>query len=408
MKISFPPDFIFGTSTSACQIETAFEHDWLNIKARDGNIFNRTTDHESKLIEDIDIIASLAPHYRMSMMWSKLQRKAYATLEPSAVRDYCGFLKALNERGVSIMLVIHHFANPLWFTEAGGWENEGNIAAWVNFGEQVAEIFGERVTMWNTFNEPNLYAAMAYVTGEFPPFQKNLVKANRVLKNIAQAHDLIYDILKKKTHGIPVGISHNCTSFGAENLLGYLPARITDWLYMSYAGDLFKKTDFFGMSYYARIGFDPLPATYLTDPQRIKKHGKKHDDMWEYYPQGLEENIMRFWEKYKKPVYITENGICTQDDRKRVLAISDYMKSLYAAISKGADIRGYYHWTAWDNFEWSLGPSYNFGLYSVNPVSGERTKKPSADIYRTLAFTKEIDLSDAYAQSDIDHCQQSQ
>ena len=401
MKISFSPQFIFGTSTSAYQIETAFEHDWLNIRSKDGNIFHRTTDHESNKYEDIDIIASLAPHYRMSMMWSKLQRKAYATFEPSAVSEYSGFLKALNERGVSVMMVIHHFANPLWFSESGGWENDQNIPAWVNFGEQLAEVFGKYIAMWNTFNEPNLYTTMAYVAGEFPPFQKNLIKAHRVLKNIAEAHDLMYDILKRKTPGIPVGISHNCTSFGAENLFGYLPARITDWLYMSYPCGLFRRTDYFGMSYYARIGFDPFPATYVTDPQRIIKHGKEHDDMWEYYPQGLEENIMRFWREYKKPIYITENGICTRDDRKRIVAIGDYMKALSRAISKGADVRGYYHWTTWDNFEWNLGPSYNFGLYSIDPVSGTRKRKPSADLYSRLAFTKEIDLSDVYEQSDI-------
>ena len=400
MKIRFPADFIFGTSTSSYQIETAFEHDWLNISSRDGNIFNRTTDHEKRLEEDIGIIGSLAPHYRMSLMWSKLQRRSYAQFDPAVVREYTDFLGALRAQGTEVMMVMHHFANPRWFSESGGWENDENIGAWINFGEQLVETFGDYVSRWNTFNEPNLYTGMAYVAGEFPPFKTNFVKAKRVITNLAEAHDLIYDIIKKRDPGKPVGISHNCTCFEAENLLGYLPAKVFDWCYMTYPEDLFKKTDFFGMSYYARIGFDPFPVTYISSPEKLEKSGRAHDDMWEYYPAGLEENIMRFWKKYKKPIYITENGICTGDDTKRVSAIGDYMKALSGAMARGADVRGYYHWTAWDNFEWSLGPTFNFGLYSVDPVTMERRKKPSAEIYAKLAFTKEIDLNGRCRQND--------
>lgn len=408
MKIRFPGDFIFGTSTSAYQIETAFEHDWFQVRARDGNIFHRTTDHEKRRDEDISIIASLAPHYRMSLMWSRLQRKAYAKFDEAVVMEYSHLLGSLRARGVSIMMVIHHFANPLWFSKDGGWENDRNISAWINFGEQLVERFGTYVSFWNTFNEPNLYTSMAYVAGEFPPFKRNILTANRVIRNMAAAHHAMYGIIKMKDPGKPVGISHNCTSFKAENALGFLPSKIFDWSYNSYSAELFEKNaDFFGMSYYARIGFDPLPITSLTSPRKLEKSGKVHDDMWEYYPAGLEENIMRFWDKYKKPIYITENGICTGDDTRRIAAIGDYMKALSAAISRGADVKGYYHWTAWDNFEWSLGPTFNFGLYSVDPVSMERRKKPSADIYSKLAFTREIDLTNVYKENDNVHCQPS-
>ena len=176
---------------------------------------------------------------------------------------------------------------------------------------------------------------------------------------------------------------------------------------MSYAEDLFRNTDFFGMSYYGRIGFDPLPVTRITTPQKLQKNGKAFDDMWEYAPSGLYENIMRFWKKYKKPIYITENGICTADDTKRVSAIRDYMKALSQSISDGADVRAYYHWTAWDNFEWSLGPTYNFGLYSVDPVTMERKKKASADLFASIAFTGEIELNNPYIQSDTSRCSPS-
>lgn len=392
MHINFPDDFIFGTSTSAYQIETPFDHDWCNVRSRDGHIFNRTTDHEQRLADDVTIITSLAPHYRMSLMWSKLQRAPYATLDMTAVHEYALLLKSLTDRGVKIMMVLHHFANPEWFAAAGGWQNKQNIDLWINYAKQVVETFGEYVDSWNTFNEPNLYTAMGFVVGEFPPFRKNILKANQVIRNLAQAHERIYDIIKTSYPGKWVGISHNSAVFEAENLFGVIPARIVDWCYMTYAENLFRKTDFFGMSYYARIGLDPSPVTSITSPQKMSAKGKQHDDMWEYYPQGLEACIMRFWERYKKPIIITENGICTADDTKRVQALSDYMLTLSNARRKGADVRGYYHWTAWDNFEWTLGPTFKFGLYACDPVTKVRTKKPSADVYSKLAFTKEIDI----------------
>ena len=408
MTIRFPDNFIFGTSTSSYQVETAFEHDWHGVKSRDGHIFNRTTDHEKYFVEDARIIASLAPHYRMSLMWSKLQQRPHALFDQATVGEYSRLFDALHDNGVKIMMVIHHFANPSWFAEAGGWENKTNISAWLDFGEQLIETFGKYVALWNTFNEPNLYTAMGYVLGEFPPFKKDLLKANKVIRNIATAHDLMYDMIRKKDPGKPVGISHNCALFQADNIAGFLPAKIVDWCYMSYAEDLFRKTDFFGMSYYGRIGFDPFPVTRITTPQKLQKSGKASDDMWEYAPHGLHENIMRFWNKYKKPIYITENGICTSDDTKRVSAIRDYMKALARAIDDGADVKGYYHWSAWDNFEWSLGPGYHFGLYSVDPLTMERRRKPSADLFATLAFTREIDLSSRHTQNDTARCSPSQ
>ncbi|MEX1239552.1 MAG: family 1 glycosylhydrolase [Cyclobacteriaceae bacterium] len=393
MKIKFPEDFIFGTSTSAYQIETAFEHDWVNVRSGDGNTFNRTTDHEKRLLEDVEIIASLAPHYRMSLMWSKLQRQPYARLNSRDVEQYATFLKSLNDRHVKVMMVIHHFANPTWFANSGGWQNKKNIDAWFNYAVQLFEAFGPYVDSWNTFNEPNLYTSLAYVAGEFPPFKKNILAANRVIRNIAIAHNMMYDHIKKTDPGKLVGISHNCALFKAENLLGRIPAKVCDWCYMTYPEDLFRKTDFFGMSYYARIGFDPFPITYIKTPGKLEKSGKPHDDMWEYYPKGLEECIIRFWEKYQKPIIITENGFCTSDDKKRMTAISDYMKALSDAMAKGADVRGYYHWSTWDNFEWSLGPTFQFGLYSCDPSTKERKKKPSADLFSSLAFNKELEIN---------------
>jgi len=390
MKLTFPKDFKFGSSTACYQIETAVAHDWQGVTGRDGYVLDRTTDHESRRDEDIEIIASLAPNYRMSLMWSWLQPMPYASFDPKAAKHYHELLTKLKARNIDIMMVIHHFANPIWFARMKGWEKEKNIDLWIDFAKKLVDEFGHYVSSWNTFNEPNLYTSMGWIAKEFPPFKTNLLVARRVIRNMAKAHEEISHYIKLKFPNTVVGISLNNTLFEAENFAGKIPAALCDYLFMEYPASLFTATDFFGMSYYARIGFDPSPITFLNSPQKIKKLNKPHDDMWEYYPQGLAICMERFWKQYQKPIVITENGFCTGDDPKRVQSIKDYMQVIHAAIQNGIPILGYYHWTAWDNFEWCLGPTYQFGLYECDLETKERRKRPSADLFSSLAFSNEI------------------
>jgi beta-glucosidase len=391
MQLVFPRDFIFGTSTASTQIETAFEHDWQGVVARDGSVFERTTDHELRWDEDAEIIASLAPHYRMSLMWSKLQRQPGADFDQGTVAEYRIFLNNLRQRGVQIMMVLHHFTNPQWFAALGSWEKEENIRLWVDYSKKVVDTFGDYVTSWNTFNEPNVYASYGWITGFFPPFKINPVKAAMAVKNMGKAHDMVYDYIKERRPHQPVGISHNAVVFSQENVLGWFPARLSDWWFMEYVPSHFEKVDFFGMSYYARLSHDPLPITYIDTPEKIKSLGKRHDDMWEYHPEGLRTCIDRYWNKYKKPIIITENGVCDASDTLRQKAILDYAKVLHQALQDGIDIRGYYWWSAWDNFEWHLGPAMKFGLYECHPETKARRKRPSAEIFRKLAHHQMIE-----------------
>lgn len=391
MNRRFPDNFIFGTSTAAYQIETAFDHDWHGVKTWDGHFFDRTTDHEMRYVEDAEIIASLAPNYRMGLMWSKLQRAPYAPFDTDTVEYYHHFLGELKKRGVGITMVLHHFTNPTWFAKAGGWEKKENIPMWIDFCTRLIDEFGDYVSYWNTFNEPNVYVSYGWITAFFPPFKSNPFLAGKVVSVLAEAHNLVYDIIKQKHPTHPVGISHNAAIFSAENLLGWFPARLSDWWFMEYVPRQFEKTDFFGMSYYGRIPHDPMPITYIQTPEKIKKLGRMHDDIWEYHPEGLYTCLKRYWDLYKKPIIITENGVCDTSDNLRQQAIRDYSSIVHRALQDGMDIRGYFFWSAWDNFEWHLGPTYRFGLYECDLQTKERRKRPSADIYSKLAYNKVLD-----------------
>lgn len=393
MSLTFPANFIWGTSTAAYQIETAFEHDWLGVKAKDGYIFDRTCDHEKNFKDDAEIIASLAPYYRMSLMWSKLQRKPYGDFDAPTVSEYKAFIQDLRSRGVKIMMVLHHFTNPLWFSNNGNWTKQENIALWLDFAKKVVDTFGDDVELWNTFNEPNVYASNGWVMGNFPPFRTSLPAAFTAIKNMGLAHNMAYDYIKSKYPRTQVGISHNTVKFVAENILGWLPAKISDWWFMDHCLKHFTdKLDFFGMSYYAKISHDPFPITYIDTPEKIERLGKPHDGMWEYDPNGMKESIERYWNQFRKPIIITESGVCTDDDKVRVLAIKDYTGIVHSCIEKGIDIRGYFFWSTFDNFEWNIGPSYRFGLYECDIETKERRKRPSADFYANLTKTNTLSL----------------
>lgn len=380
----FPNEFIWGTSTAAYQIETAFDHDWQGVRSRDGYVFDRTSDHELRRAEDAALIASIAPSYRMSLMWSRLQSAPFAPFNQEVVAEYRHFMEDLRGRGVHIMLVMHHFTHPLWFVREGAWLNPRMVSAFVDHAAQLIRHFGDLVSWWNTFNEPNVYVSNAYIMGEFPPFRKFSLNALPVIQAMAEAHQRIYPIIKNAYPDTSVGISHNCVDFYGLNWPGKIAASVADQWFNEYIPSLFSSLDFFGLSYYARMGFDPAPLTWIDTPEKMKALGLPHDGMWEYRPEGLGDFIRRYWHQYRLPMIVTESGICADDDQQRVSAIRDYVFQLGQCLQEGVPVKGYFFWSTFDNFEWNLGPSYRFGLYGCDPETKNRQPRPSADFYRAV------------------------
>ncbi len=384
MEIQFPEGFIWGTSTAAAQIETATDHEWKGVKSKDGYIFDRTIDHEKRRDEDLEYICQFGA-YRMGVDWARLQPTPNAPFDPEVVKEYRDFMIKLKERGVYIMLVIHHFTNPNWFVQLGSWEKERTLPFFVDYAKKVVEHFGDLTDNWNTFNEPGVYAFNGFLTGHFPPFKKSLGLMQRVLANLGKAHHTIFPIIKDKYPDKPIGISKNAVIFYPMNVMGKVPAKIADKLFMETTADHFvEQLDYLGVSYYARIGFDPFPVSEVDTPGKLDKLGKRHDKMWEYYPQGLHETLLRFHKRYGKPFFITENGICSDDCDERIESIKDYLRLIKDVQDRGIEVKGYFHWSTFDNFEWSLGPSYRFGLVNVDMNTMERSMKKSGLFYKSI------------------------
>ncbi|MCC7467178.1 MAG: family 1 glycosylhydrolase, partial [Saprospiraceae bacterium] len=276
------------------------------------------------------------------------------------------------------------FAHPNWFEKMGGFTNEDNIPYYLEYARLCIKHFGEYVSYWNTFNEPNVYAMNAFMLGNFPPAQRGrYFVANRVLDNMGTAHDIVFRMIREKSDA-PIGISLNTALFEGRGILGKLVAAFVDWWFIRRAARPFERCDFWGLSYYAYMIFNPMPVDAVTGKKTLDKWGIPHDKMWGYRPEGLGKVLRRFYKKYRKPLLITENGICTDDPEKRIQAIKDYLGVCHNAIKEGVPLLGYIHWSTWDNFEWHLGPSFRFGLIKVNFETMEREVTPAAKFYAQL------------------------
>lgn len=392
-KLQFPKDFLWGTSTAAAQIETASEHNWKGVQSNDGFVFDRTTEHEKRRMEDVEYITQFGTVYRCGVDWARLQSSAFADFDMDVVKEYQDFFQALNDRGMKIMFVIHHFTNPLWFEKENSWLNEDNIPAFVNYAEQCIQHFGNYVYTWNTFNEPNVYAINSWLMGAFPPFQQNFFKFRRALKQMGRAHDIVYYILKERTPDKKVGISLNTVWFDAKNPLGWLPAKFAEYWFFRKTVSYFKNLDYWGISYYAYIPLNPFPITFIDNPDKVRELGVPHDKMWLYRPEGIARFIRKINKWFPdKEIIITENGICTDFDDERIASIKDYLKICHDLIQEGVPLKGYIHWTTFDNHEWNLGPTYRFGLVSVNMVTMERNMTEAGRFYAKVAKTNEINI----------------
>jgi beta-glucosidase len=385
MRINFPDDFVWGTSTAAAQVETASDHNWRGLVSKDGYTFVRTTDHELRREEDAAYIGQLGNLYRCGLDWARLQPAAYAPFDEAVVEEYRHFFALLCDKGVSIMLVVHHFTHPRWLEAQGGWVDERCIACYVDYLQQCLDAFGSYVRYWNTFNEPNVFALNAYVLGNFPPCRKlRFDQAHRVLKHMGKAHDIAYACIKQRFPTHPVGISLNTAWFEGLNLAGRAVAAFMDYWFHRYAARPFEQVDFWGLSYYAYVLFDPFPITEIDRPGALQAMGQVHDKMWGYRPEGLGLRLREFWQRYYKPLWVTENGICTDDDAQRIQAIDDYVKICHEVVSAGIPLKGYIHWSTWDNFEWNLGPTYRFGLVRVDWTTMDRRMTAAGEYYARL------------------------
>ena len=404
--VNFPDDFSWGVATASHQIEGHNNNNWTHFEsAKDLENSGEACNHWKRWNSDFDLIENLGVgHYRFSLEWSRIEPEQ-GVWDDSAIAQYSEMIDNLIERDIEPMVTLHHFSHPIWFEEQGGFSNAENVDIWITFCRKMFSELGNRVKMWCTINEPAVFTSMGYVLGEFPPGKRSFKLTRAVSRNMMVAHARCYHALKSMEGGdlAQIGLVKNINIFDPYrrwNLLHWIQARLLDemfnrcWIRGLITGKfrppsaVFSKTidglegssDFIGVNYYTHLLTTPfMPTTVEIDP--LKRPWEVRTDFrYPMYAEGLRRSFDMV-QCLNLPIIVTENGVADHDDDMRPEHIRRHLWITSKAIKDGFDIRGFYHWSLMDNFEWAEGYSQRFGLYHVDYRTQLRTLKESGKLY---------------------------
>ena len=381
-RLEFPRGFLWGTATAAHQVEgNNTNNDWWQFEMRPGAIWhgdrsglacNWWADVEA----DFDLMAAMGHNtHRLSVEWSRIEPEE-GRYDPAAICRYREMLTGLRQRGIEPMVTLFHFTTPLWLARQGGWSNPAVVSHFRRFTYHVVDQLGDLVRLWCTINEPNVYAVMGYLFGEDAPGQRWLPLYFRVLRHELLAHAAAYRVIHAFDAGAQVGLVKNMQFFEcldnthrasaiATHLIDYLFNEITlravddGRLHLPLAcpptthGPLVDSIDFVGLNYYTRLRVSlaggpvlrPTPGAECSDCGHSGTYG-------EICPDGFYQMLKRV-ARLGKPIYVTENGLPDADDDQRPRFLLTHLAAMQRALAEGIDVRGYYHWSLVDNFEWA-------------------------------------------------------
>ena len=375
---SFPDGFRWGTATAAHQIEGGnVNNDWWRWEHTAGSGVAEPSgdacDSWHLWRDDADLVAGLGfDNYRFSLEWSRIEPAA-GEWSVAAVDHYRRICDYLRDRNVEPVVTFHHFTTPTWIADRGGWEKDETIERFAEFCNRSAAALGQSAAMACTINEPNVVATMGYVMGMFPPGRSDTGAAKAVSENLASAHRRAVEAIRAAVPGLPVGLTLSMTDYqaleGGEERTDHIRAVHEDIFLEATAGD-----DFVGVQTYTRM---LIGANGWVGPEpgvAVLPMG------YELWPEALASCLRRAWTVTggTVPLWVTENGIGTDDDGRRIDFVLAALRGVQDVIAEGVDVRGYTYWSLLDNFEWAFGYRPKFGLVAVDRNTFERRPKGSA------------------------------
>lgn len=414
-----PSGFLLGAATAAHQVEGGNVNDWTDWEEgqfsdgrphiRDGDRSGEAAASWEQFDADVNLLEELGANaYRFSVEWSRLEPERGVWRADVAAR-YLSWASELRARGIQPVVTLFHFTLPRWVAAQGGFENPQTLTDFEAFVGRVAIVLGSEVDIWCTLNEPNVYAVSAYLDGTFPPGKQDVGATAEVLARLIEAHATASKALRANdlvdadgdAHATWIGLVHHVRVFQAAST-SPLDTAITSTLDDAFneatpralrtgriqisfppdvsvdrrVDDLVGSADFLGLNYYTR---DTIRAD-LGSPSLYRAQvpsGRPRNDLgWETYPEGLYQFLKRF-SKEGVPLYVTENGTADAQGDTRPAYLRAHFYSLQRAAEEGVDVRGYFHWSLMDNFEWAEGYAARFGLYRTDFDSTERTRSPT-------------------------------
>jgi beta-glucosidase len=375
---AFPEGFVWGTSTAAHQVEGGnWNNDWWAWEHTPGSPCKEPSgdacDHYHRYPEDIALLADLGfGAYRFSVEWSRIEPED-GEFSKAALDHYRRMCAACHEHGLAPVVTYHHFTSPRWVAARGGWAEASTADRFARFAERTAAAIGDLTGWACTFNEPNWVVTNGYISGSWPPGVKaDKDGAQRARDTFLDAHRKSVEAIKSGPGTAPVGLTLSMTDVQAVDGGDVNAARfrrnMEDPYLAAATGD-----DFLGVQVYTRARVGPDGMVPPPDGAELTLMG------YEFWPDALAACMRRAWTVTDGvPQLVTENGIGTDDDTRRIAYVEQALAGVLDCVADGLDVRGYCYWSALDNFEWIHGYGPTFGLVSVDRETQARTVKPSA------------------------------
>lgn len=451
LNAGFPHQFLWGSATSAYQIEGSPLADgagpsiWHRFAhtpgmTRNGDTGDIACDHYRRWRDDVALMRALGlKAYRFSIAWGRILPEGTGRVNPAGLAFYDRLVDALLAQGIEPMVTLYHWDLPAALDDRGGWLN-ADSAHW--FADYASVLFGrldDRVRLWVTLNEPWVVADGGYLHGALAPGHRNRFEAPIVAHRLLRAHALAvqaYRAAGRHAIGLVANLEPKYPASQREEdvaatrradaymnrqyldpvFLGAYPEELGEifgdaWLqWVASDFELIRQPiDFLGVNYYTRgvTRFDPA-AWPLRAAQQRQKQATYTETNWEVFPHGLADTLVRVKERYgNPPVYVTENGAAFYDpptaqgdrvrDPLRIEYLRAHLQAVRQAIAAGCDVRGYFVWSLLDNFEWAHGFSMRFGIVHVDFDTQKRTPKDSARFYSRVIATNGGSLSEPCA-----------
>ncbi len=421
--------FLWGAATSSYQIEGAYSDDnkalgiWDNcakhvVQDQDGKV---ACDHYHRYREDIACMKKIGLNsYRFSVAWGRIITDEKGSVNDKGLRFYCELADELNKNGIEPLCTLYHWDLPIWAHELGGWKNE-KISEWfAHYVDVLTKALRGKVKYFITFNEPQNFVGRGYLAGMHAPFERNdLNTVKNITRNILLSHGRAVKIIRKNIGNAIIGIasaSSICTpetigEVGLEEarrksfddamgimgstwwcdpmMLGIEPECLRGLLSKNDLEEINQPLDFFGFNCYSAMNY-----AGLTGKRNNPIKGFPRTTMgWAVTPEVLYYAPKFYYERYKLPVMVTENGMANCDwvmsdgkihDTQRIDYMHRYIKELLRAKKEGIPVIGYQHWSLMDNFEWAEGYEKRFGLIYIDFTTQQRILKDSAYFYSEI------------------------
>lgn len=447
---SFPEKFMWGVAASAYQIEGAYneggkgESIWdrfvrWDSRVLDGANGDLACDHYHRMPQDVALFKELGmPCYSYTISWTRVLPNGRSPVNAKGLDFYDRLTDELLASGIQPKATLYHWDFPQTLQELGGWTNRDSADWFAEYAQVVFAKLADRVKFWATHNEPWVVAFLGYATGIHAPGICDFSQAYQTAHHLLLAHGKAVQAFRQGSYDGQIGL--------ILNLNGLLPAsqseadvaatqRVHDETHALFLDPVFKGAypqalfdfigphqpkvqagdaelihqpiDYLGLNHYNTdvVAFDihnGLNKARLT-PYSAPGWGRTEMN-WGICPGGLKKEVLHIKENYgNPPIYITENGCAMPDipdgndyvaDWDRIRFLQAHLQALYEAIQEGANVRGYFVWSIFDNFEWERGYGPRFGLVHINYKTLKRTPKQSAYWYRDVVASNAITICD--------------